>query len=235
MTTLVPAARHRTMPHVFLLVALLCSIAGAVDTLGYIRLGGVFVANLTGNTVLLAWHAEQRQWADAALRMGLILTYFAGVVTDHLMRRWIRADRLRINPAVASLMIEFFILCTLAFLGVEGNLRVTLLLILAWTMGLQNDAFQQIGPVNLNTTFLTGNIEKLGSILTTPVEGVKKERERRLQIGALIIAWTAYGTGAVVGAIGSHLFALRALLLPAALVIPVLLLEIFGPRQRTGA
>lgn len=228
---MVPARNDRSLPHVYLLVALLCSAAGSVDALGYIRLGKVFVANLTGNTVLFAYSAVERQWVQAAVRLGIVLCFFFGVITNRLLQRRMQADRIRLNPAVVSLLIECSVLCALAILDVHGTLQTALLLTLAWTMGLQNDAFQKIGPVSLNTTFLTGDIEKLGSAIASPVAGAGKKKQRRLQIGALATAWLAYAAGAVSGAIGSHLFALRALLLPAILVAVVILLELFGPRQ----
>jgi uncharacterized membrane protein YoaK (UPF0700 family) len=206
---MVPSRNDRSLPHVYLLVALLCSAAGSVDALGYIRLGKVFVANLTGNTVLFAWSAVERQWAQAAVRLGIVLAFFFGVITNRLLQRWMQADRIRLNPAVVSLLIECSVLCMLAFLGIHGTLRTALLLTLAWTMGLQNDAFQKIGPVTLNTTFLTGDIERLGSALASTAVGADKKEQRRLQMGALATAWLAYAAGAVSGAIGSHLFALR--------------------------
>jgi uncharacterized membrane protein YoaK (UPF0700 family) len=232
---MVPARTHRSLPHVYLLVALLCSAAGSVDTLGYIRLGKVFVANLTGNTVLFAYSAVQRQWAETGVRLGIILAFFFGVISNRLLQRSMRADRIRLNPAIVSLLIELSVLCVLASLSIHGTLRTVLLLTLAWTLGLQNDAFQKIGPVSVQTAFLTGDIEKLGSIIASPVAGIDKKKQRRLQMGALATAWLAYAAGAVSGAIGSHLFALRALLFPAALVAAVVLLELFGPRRSSAA
>jgi uncharacterized membrane protein YoaK (UPF0700 family) len=215
---------------VYLLIALLCSIAGAVDCVAYFRLGHLFVANLTGNTVLFAYSAAQQHWAAAAQRLGLILAFFLGVVTNRTMQRWIQAGNKTLNPAVVSLAIECSLLCVLAFFSSDGDLRIVLLLFLAWTMGLQNDAFQNIGPVNLNTAFLTGDIEKLGSILASPVKDAELKRKRRVQIGAFLTAWISYALGAIVGAFGGRsLPGARALLMPATMSTIVLLLEMDRP------
>lgn len=221
--------RERSSAHVYLLVALLCSIAGAVDCLAYFRLGHLFVANLTGNTVLFAYSAAQRHWAAAAQRLGLVLAFFLGVVTNRILKRWIQAESRTLNPAIVSLGVECSLLCILAFFGAENHLQIVLLLMLAWTMGLQNDAFQNIGPVNLNTTFLTGDIEKLGSILASPAKDSERKKERRVQIGAFLTAWTSYVLGAMAGAFASRFLpGTRALIVPAAMTVIVLLLEVTG-------
>ena len=120
--------RERSTAHVYLLIALLCSIAGAVDCVAYFRLGHLFVANLTGNTVLFAYSAAQQHWAAAAQRLGLILAFFLGVVTNRTMQRWIQAENKTLNPAVVSLAIECSLLCVLAFFSSDGDLRIVLLL-----------------------------------------------------------------------------------------------------------
>jgi uncharacterized membrane protein YoaK (UPF0700 family) len=225
---MVPPAKYGSTRHVYLLIALLCCIAGAVDTLSYLRLGRTFVANLTGNTVLLGYHVAEHQWAAAAERLGIVLSFFSGVITSRLLQRRIPSDRFSMNPARVSLGIEFCVLCSLAFLSTQGHLRVALLCILAWTMGLQNDSFQKIGPVNLNTTFITGDIQKLATAVASPVTDTFDKDQRRLQISTLLTAWIAYAGGAILGALGSQIFELRALLIPAALVVVVIGLELRG-------
>jgi uncharacterized membrane protein YoaK (UPF0700 family) len=213
------------MRQVYFTIALLCSIAGSVDTLSYLRLGRLFVANLTGNTVFFAYYAAVQHWTNAAKSLAIVFSFFSGVVTNNLLKRWMEGDRRALSPVIVSLMIECTVLCILALLGMREYLRVALLLTLAWTMGLQNDAFQKIGPVNLNTAFLTGDIQKLGSAIANPSHDTEKSRQRRQLIAAFSIAWLAYVAGAVLGAVGSHFFQLRALLIPAVMVGIVLAME----------
>ncbi|HLH33128.1 MAG TPA: YoaK family protein [Alloacidobacterium sp.] len=209
------------------LIALLCGIAGTVDALAYLRLGRLFVANLTGNTVLFAYEAADRHWPLAAERLALIIAFFIGVITDRLLRRWIESDHPLLRPEVASLTIECCVLFAFAFLSPHRYLRVFLLVVLAWTMGLQNDAFQRIGPVNLNTTFLTGDIEKLGSAVAGAPDDESSSR-RSQKIIAFTTAWVAYGAGAVLGSVSSHFFGMQTLLIPAAMVVVVLAIELRG-------
>ncbi|QNI31102.1 DUF1275 domain-containing protein [Alloacidobacterium dinghuense] len=227
MTKMVPPRQQRET-HIFLLISLLCATAGAVDLLAYFRLGRVFVANLTGNTVLFAYHAVAGHWRSAALRLGIIVSFFAGVVTNRFLKRWIQSERIRFNPAVVSLAIECAILTAAAFLILHERLRIALLLLLAWAMGLQNDAFLQIGPINLNTTFLTGDIEKLGTEVATPATDTEQKRARTTRIKAFLTVWVAYGAGAMLAATGSHFFEIRALLIPAVMAALVIVLELTG-------
>jgi uncharacterized membrane protein YoaK (UPF0700 family) len=163
----------------------------------------------------------------AALRLGIIVAFFCGVVAHRMLARRIKSENISWNPAVVSLGIECCLLCSLALLNLQGHLQ-TILLLLAWAMGLQNDAFQQIGPVNLNTTFLTGDIEKLGSTLATSVSGAERRKQRRTRMAAFLTAWIAYVAGAILGAIGNHFFELKAFLIPAAMTVLVIILELTG-------
>jgi uncharacterized membrane protein YoaK (UPF0700 family) len=223
---MVPLTERRSTRQVYLTIALLCAIAGSVDALAYLRLGRLFVANLTGNTVFFAYHLAERHWLSALERLAIILSFFSGVITDRFVQRWIASGRRAWNPAVVSLIIECGVLCALAFLSTRGSLRVALLVTLAWTMGLQNDAFQTVGPVSLNTAFITGDIQKLGIAIASQPADEQATKKRRQQVISLATAWLAYVVGAILGAVGSQTFALRALLIPAALVLIALAMEL---------
>jgi uncharacterized membrane protein YoaK (UPF0700 family) len=60
--------------------ALLAGIAGYVDAICFLRLGGAFAANMTGNLVEVGLAAAQGQWGEAAWCVSLLLAFFLGVV-----------------------------------------------------------------------------------------------------------------------------------------------------------
>lgn len=62
----------RSMPVILLL---LTSVAGSIDVIGYLKLGEVFTANMTGNTVLLGI-ALGRGKSEAAIRSFIALIGF---------------------------------------------------------------------------------------------------------------------------------------------------------------
>ena len=47
-------SQRRTILAAVPLVGTLCAIAGAVDVIAYLLFGKIFIANMTGNTVLFA-------------------------------------------------------------------------------------------------------------------------------------------------------------------------------------
>src|SRR2546430_4923792 len=70
------ARRSAATPSSKAAVALLLTFAaGFVDVVGYLRLYHVFTANMTGDTVHLAYHVAQLRWNDAKLP-ALVLAFF---------------------------------------------------------------------------------------------------------------------------------------------------------------
>jgi uncharacterized membrane protein YoaK (UPF0700 family) len=82
-----PASKPRLSIGAIPLICLLCATAGSVDAAVFLLRGQVFVANMTGNTVLLAISLLQHEYSKAALRLGLVATFLAGVVTAQLLTR----------------------------------------------------------------------------------------------------------------------------------------------------
>jgi len=67
------------------LIGLLCALAGSVDAAAYLLCGQIFVANMTGNTVLLGISLLQRNPKEAALRAGMVAAFLAGVIVARLL------------------------------------------------------------------------------------------------------------------------------------------------------
>src|ERR1700704_5674299 len=67
--------------------ALLAGIAGYVDAICYLRLGGAFAANMTGNLVEVGLAAAQGQWGDALWCASLLIAFFLGVLAARLIVR----------------------------------------------------------------------------------------------------------------------------------------------------
>jgi uncharacterized membrane protein YoaK (UPF0700 family) len=57
------------------------------DAVGYIAMGGVFAANMTGNTVLAGLALGEGQFETAARRMAPLLTFFPGAMPARLLLR----------------------------------------------------------------------------------------------------------------------------------------------------
>ena len=199
------------------LVGTLCGIAGAVDVIAYLLFGKVFIANMTGNTVLFAASVVVHDWKQAALRIGVVLAFLVGIFLAQAGLRRMMGGRERLRR-LTTLAIEFVMLVWLALMPHPDALRSMLLIVLALTLGMQNNTFQRIGPVKLSTAFITGDLENLGEAIADSEEPGKR-REGRLRAAVFLTTWIAYAVGALLGAFGALHLAERALWIPAGLVL----------------
>src|SRR5262252_6118874 len=63
----------------------LTGAAGSLDAIGFLALGHVFTANMTGNTVLLGLHVAQEQGAAAVRSLVALLGFGVGLVIGALI------------------------------------------------------------------------------------------------------------------------------------------------------
>jgi uncharacterized membrane protein YoaK (UPF0700 family) len=109
---------------------ILTVIAGIADAVGYITMGGVFAANMTGNTVLAGIAAAQGNYTDAWRHLAPLFAFFLGAMLSRLLLR------LSHKPT-AGLLVEAALLAVVGFLPISPELAV---LILAVAMGVQASA-----------------------------------------------------------------------------------------------
>jgi uncharacterized membrane protein YoaK (UPF0700 family) len=189
-----PVGDLRSAKRAILLIGLLCAVAGSVDATAYLLCGRVFVANMTGNTVLLAISLLQRAPGEAALRGGLVAAFLAGVIVARFLART-AGERPTKTQRIFVLGIESLVLLTMAWKNAGAHTGL-LLLLLACVLGIQNGAFRYIGGLHLNTTFITGDLEKLG-------EAITNRRDPLPKVSAFLLSWIAYGGGGLLGALSA--------------------------------
>jgi uncharacterized membrane protein YoaK (UPF0700 family) len=131
--------------------ALLTLVAGMADAVGYISLGGIFAANMTGNTVLAGIALAEGQYALAAKRFMPLIAFFAGALLARLLLRLAR------RPA-APLLLEAALLAVAGFvtLGTETELMVV-----ALAIGLQASAITQFGGSAVSTVVVTSTLARM--------------------------------------------------------------------------
>ena len=194
---------------------LLTIVAGIADAVGYITMGGVFAANMTGNTVLAGIAAAHGRWLDAFHHLSPLVTFFLGAMLARLiLRLWRR-------PAFA-IALEAALLAALDFLplGIEAKV-----LIVALAMGLQASAITQFAGAAISTVVVTSTLARTAdAALDALVPGAAtappaKAAPRRL----LALTWLGYLAGAVAGALLLQVTP-YPLLVPAALLALVIFL-----------
>lgn len=205
---------------------LLSGAAGYVDAVSYLALGRVFTANMTGNTVLLGIALVQGDGAGA-LRAVLAL---GGFLAGGALGAWVvyRVVHHGIWPrgVTAALAVECGLLLALAAGGAmpghDRSWMVAGLVVLAsLAMGIQSAAARRLDVSGVATTFVTGTLTHLVSLLAR--HGVTPSASghgRRLLAGV----WTVYVVGAMVGGAVMQLVPVIVLAVPAAVLLVVVAL-----------
>lgn len=172
------------------LAACLSALAGYVDALGFIALGGFFVSFMSGNSTRLGVGIEgARESVHWAVAGGLIAAFVAGVVVGTVVGRFARRSRHMVLLLFVSALLAGAALCDgLALLAPSVAL-------MAFAMGVENTVFERDGEVSIGLTYMTGTLVKLGQRIASAVMGGP-----RLAWVAYLGLWLGLVSGAVAGA-----------------------------------
>ena len=67
------------------LAELLTVLAGYIDAIGFIKLKGIYVANMSGNSISVGLHAAGAHWSIVITRLWPIFSYVVGLVTARIL------------------------------------------------------------------------------------------------------------------------------------------------------
>ena len=205
---------------------LLTGAAGYVDAVSYLALGRVFTANMTGNTVLFGLAIVQGD-GGAVVRTALALGAFVGgaAIGAWLVHRieypaeWPRG-------VTIALAVEAVLLLALAL--DRSSLLVGRVALAALAMGIQSAAARRLDVFGISTTFVTGTITSLISLIARHgVRPTAAGHGKRL----LATAWLVYVVGAMAAGGMMEIAAGAALLVPVvvvALVVAVATAQFWG-------
>ena len=177
----------------------LTAVTGLVDAVSYLRLGRVFVANMTGNVVFLGFSADPRSGLSAAASViaiaGFVLGALAGGRAAHALAavrpgRWLAmafTGEALILGAVAALTGT-------GVLPFAGPGRFATIAVLAVALGVQNSTVRHLGAPDLTTTVLTLTLTGLTAD-SSLAGGPGARPHRRLGSVAAMLAGAAAGAG----------------------------------------
>jgi uncharacterized membrane protein YoaK (UPF0700 family) len=216
-----PGGRHGPLPP--LLVGLTV-VTGLVDAFSYLVLGHVFVANMTGNVVFLAFALVGAPGFSIAASLVALASFWLGALVGGRVGVRLGQHRGRLLTTAASLQAAFLVVAVIlaATSGrpVAAGFRYPLILSLALAMGLQNATARRLAVPDLTTTVLTLTIT---GIAADTAGGAGSTNGRRL------VSITAMIVGAVVGAV----FVLHvAIVLPLVTALVVLVAVLVTARVR---
>jgi uncharacterized membrane protein YoaK (UPF0700 family) len=209
------------------LLILLCVAAGSADAIGFLGLGGLFIAHITGNLVILAARIVADHEAPLAHMISFPVFVVALAVTRLLAAG---LERMRVTSLRPLLLLEFLLLAGSLAVCVGGGSRLGLSAANATLTGMLGvsamavqHALVQISlkespATAVMTTNTTRFVIDLGEVLLGRNDGVKAaERAKRT---GLTIAGFVVGCG--LGAECLAVAGLRSLALPAGLVLAAL-------------
>lgn len=183
----------------------LSALAGYVDAVGFIQLGGFFVSFMSGNSTRLGVGLIERS-NDAALAGGLIALFVTGVIAGSLTGRFAKARR---RPVVLVLVAVLLFVAASAATAGSTQIAVAAMVL---AMGAENAVFEHDGELHIGLTYMTGTLVKFGQRVADSLMGGPR------------FAWASYGllwaglvAGAVAGAASFCWFGLASLWLAAAI------------------
>ncbi len=206
---MIPSIRKLTSPQRtpqtnLRLGAALAFIAGATNAGGFLAVGQ-YTSHMTGIVSLVADNIALGNLALALTGVSSLCAFIAGAVCSSVMVTWAKRRRLRSQFAL-PLLLEASLLLFFGLLGATLHEQRTFLLpetviVLCFTMGLQNALITRISQSEIRTTHVTGLVTDLGIEIgrliyfnrTHELGRIEADR-RRLRIqGKLILMFVAGG------------------------------------------
>ena len=162
--TLTQDPRHGPLP---LLLILLTVVTGLVDAVSYLKLGHVFVANMTGNVVVLGFAAAGDSEFSVSLSLAAIGSFLLGSLAGGRLGSSTgqhRGQFLALSTYAQVSVVGAAFVVSLASSDVSGGVSAYILVVLlAFAMGLQNATARRLGVPDLTTTVLTQTVSGLAA------------------------------------------------------------------------
>ena len=204
--------QHRTASTNRLLGALLAFNAGAINAGGFLVVG-MYTSHMTGFASMISDMLVLGSFTVAIGAAGALLAFVAGAACTAVLVNWARQNHLRSEYAL-PLLLEAGLLLVFGLLGATLNRQTPFavpltVLVLAFTMGLQNALVSKISASQIRTTHMTGVITDMGIELgklfywnqgARPPELQVRANRIKLRLYAMLLG--AFMAGGVVGAAG---------------------------------
>ena len=204
--------QHRTAATNRMLGGLLAFNAGAINAGGFL-LVHMYTSHMTGFASMLADNIVLGNTKLVLGAAGALLAFTAGAAFTAVLVNWSRHHWLRSEYAL-PLLVEAVLLLVFGLMGGTLDRQTPFavpltLLVLAFTMGLQNALVSKISASQIRTTHMTGVITDLGIELgklfywnRTGAPLASRVRANRIKMRLLGTLLGMFVTGGLVGALG---------------------------------
>jgi uncharacterized membrane protein YoaK (UPF0700 family) len=210
----------------------LAFVAGAANAGGYLAVRQ-YTSHMSGIVAAMADDLALGAYPLVLRGLAALLAFLSGAVTTTLLVRWARSRNL-LSEYALPLMVEAVLLMVFGLTGkvFTGEPVIDTIVLLCFTMGLQNAMVTKISNSVIRTTHITGMVTDIGIALgrvawskgTRGKESLEPELSSLRLLTSLIALFCVGGT---IGAIGfkriGFLFTIPlALMVTALAVVPVI-------------
>lgn len=238
--------QHRTAATNRLLGAVLAFNAGAINAGGFLVVGS-YTSHMTGFAARLADNLVLGQMTVVLGACGALLAFTLGAAVTAILVNGARQHGLRSEYAL-PLLVEALLLLLFGLMGAAFNRQTPFavpltVLVLSFTMGLQNALISKISSSQIRTTHMTGILTDIGIELgkmlywngtASPAQSRVRANHGKLRL--LTILFGAFVVGGVVGAAGfkyiGFIWVVPAALSLLALCLPPLYSDLQRLRRR---
>lgn len=194
--TIVPGPDDKNGPLAPLLLALTV-VTGMVDAFSYLGLGHVFVANMTGNVVFLAFALAGAGGFSLAASLAALAAFSAGALVGGRLSARLGDHRggllVVVSAFEAVLVATAAIIVSLVHSPGAGAARYVLIIVLSLSMGAQNAMARKLAVPDLTTTVLTLTITGISADSRLAGGGGSK-------VGRRLVSALSMFVGALIGA-----------------------------------
>jgi uncharacterized membrane protein YoaK (UPF0700 family) len=195
--TLYPSYASKDGPLPPMLVTLTV-VTGLVDSFSYLVLGHVFVANMTGNVVFLAFALAGSQGFSIVSSLIAIGSFVLGAISAGRIgarEGFQRGQMLAKVAAVQALLLAVSLITSiLSGKPIPVNLGYIVIILIAFSMGMQNSAVRKLAVPDLTTTVLTLTMVGIGADSKIAGGSGSKAGRRLISVFAMFF-------GALIGAL----------------------------------
>jgi uncharacterized membrane protein YoaK (UPF0700 family) len=200
--------------------ALLALVGGFLDAYTYFSRGGVFANAQTGNMVLLGLRLSEGHWNEAMYFLLPIIAFAAGVLLAELVQSFMKTCKI-VHWRQIIIGLEALLLFGIGFVS-DGPLNPYVNITVSFVCALQVESFRTLHGLAYATTMCTGNLRSGTELLFRYL----KDKNRALLTASLkyysIILF--FIGGAIVGMFATRSLGERAVWLPCALLMLILIL-----------
>jgi uncharacterized membrane protein YoaK (UPF0700 family) len=173
------------------LLLVLTVVTGLVDATSYLKLGHVFVANMTGNVVFLGFGIAGAGGISVWASLTALGSFLVGGVMGGRIGARVATDRGRHLTVATSTQLLFvaagLVIAALAGHQLGTGSRYALIVLLAIAMGIQNAATRQLAVPDITTTVLTMTLTGVAADATLAGGHGSKLARRGLSIAAMLL------------------------------------------------